>query len=404
MRTKIRVLHGSAMDAAAIASESVDLIVTSPPYPMIEMWDETFIAPDASIGRNLAAGKGPAAFESMHCILDEAWRECDRVLRPGGLACVNIGDATRTLSGDFQLYSNHSRILKAFLDLGYAVLPDILWRKQTNAPTKFMGSGMLPVGAYVTYEHEYVLIMRKGRRRRFQDAGEKQRRRESAFFWEERNAWFSDVWFDIKGTPQALVTEADRKRSAAFPFELAYRLVSMFSIKGDHVLDPFAGTGTTLSAALTAGRNATGVELDASLVATCRDVLGATPGFANDYVRERLVRHMAFVRDRVGASGPMKYVNRHYGFPVMTAQERDLLIPDVLQTERATADELQVEHDEGPQRELAGLWENERWAEHPAATGKGPATGRCRTVPLPGAPAQQAFQFDTSAVRSATSR
>ena len=129
-----------------------------------------------------------------------------------------------------------------------------------------MGSGMLPAGAYVTYEHEYVLVLRKGRRRWFGNEEEKRLRRQSAFFWEERNTWFSDLWYDIKGTPQTLVSKEARDRSAAFPFELAYRLISMFSIKRDVVLDPFAGTGTTLAAALAAGRSAAGMETDNSLV------------------------------------------------------------------------------------------------------------------------------------------
>jgi len=396
MRTEIRVLHGSALDSTPVSNESVDLIVTSPPYPMIEMWDSVFASQEKRIGKSLAAGQGHTAFELMHCILDRAWRECDRMLRPGGIACINIGDATRTLKGDFQLYSNHSRIIRTFLDLGYAALPDILWRKQTNAPNKFMGSGMLPVGAYVTYEHEYVLIMRKGRRRQFDDPAEKKRRRESAFFWEERNVWFSDVWFDVKGTPQSLLTEAKRKRSAAFPFELAYRLVAMFSIKGDHVLDPFAGTGTTLSAALAAGRNATGIELDASLVSSCWDMLSATEGFANEHTRDRLLRHMGFVTNRVNESGPMKHVNQHYGFPVVTAQEQKLLIPDVLHVERTEAEVLRVEHEEGPQRDIVEMWASGQGAVLASASGHRSKNGRQRRLSVPRGAAQEELQFGKS--------
>jgi DNA modification methylase len=251
------------------------------------------------------------------------------VLETGGLACINVGDATRTVDGDFQLYSNHSRILTAFLDRGYAALPDILWRKPNNAPTKFLGSGMLPAGAYVTYEHEYILILRKGPRRLFTKPEEKRLRKESAYFWEERNAWFSDIWRDIFGAGQALADEVARKRSAAFPFELAYRLICMFSVKGDTVLDPFSGTGTTLVAALASGRSAVGVEIDRSFVDTAyRAVLNARD-FANVYTMERLLRHMEFVRVRTREKGPLKYKSRHYGFPVMTAQETDMLIRDV---------------------------------------------------------------------------
>src|SRR5206468_5334175 len=105
----------------------------------------------------------------------------------------------------FILYPNHVRIASHLVRLGFNPLPAILWRKQTNAPNKFMGSGMFPPGAYVTLEHEYVLIVRKGDKRAFDSEVIRSRRRESAFFWEERNDWFSDVWFDLKGTGQNLV-------------------------------------------------------------------------------------------------------------------------------------------------------------------------------------------------------
>ena len=306
METEIKLLCSSSHDMGGLATASVDLVVTSPPYPMIAMWDEAFGEQDERIRARLQAGEGNEAFELMHRLLDRTWDECDRVLKPGGIACINVGDATRTLDGDFRLYSNHWRVLKAFLDRGYAALPDILWRKQTNAPNKFMGSGMLPGGAYVTYEHEYILVLRKGIRRRFDSEEEKRLRRQSAYFWEERNTWFSDVWYDIKGTPQSLVTKEARDRSAAFPFELAYRLISMFSIRKDLVLDPFAGTGTTLAAALASGRSAVGMEMDSSLAGVGWDMLAAAPEFANRYTRERLARHMQFAAERTRLAEAVK--------------------------------------------------------------------------------------------------
>ena len=329
VQTTAKLICGPAQSMAGIADESVDLIVTSPPYPMVEMWDEIFALQDGRIREQLSRGNGRAAFALMHELLDAVWMQCSRVMKPGAIACVNIGDATRTLDGDFQLYSNHSRILSSFIGQGFAALPDILWRKQTNAPNKFMGSGMLPVGAYVTYEHEYILVVRKGRRRTFTTAAEKANRRASAFFWEERNVWFSDVWFDVKGTSQGLVDAPTRERSAAFPFELAYRLVCMFSVKEDLVLDPFAGTGTTLAAALTAGRNSVGMEIDETLVLVAQNQLRSTPLAANEYNHARLARHAEWAAVRTAESGPLKYANRHYGFPVMTAQEQDLLLNDV---------------------------------------------------------------------------
>ena len=156
-----------------IESESIQLIVTSPPYPMIEMWDELFSNQSSEIKKALERGDGITAFELMHKILDDSWKECYRVLENGGFICINIGDATRSMKKEFQMYSNHSRIIKCLTELGFQILPEILWRKQTNAPNKFMGSGMLPAGAYVTLEHEYILILRKGNKREFKTVEEK---------------------------------------------------------------------------------------------------------------------------------------------------------------------------------------------------------------------------------------
>lgn len=187
--TKHLVVVANGNNISELDDKSIDLVVTSPPYPMIEMWDEMFSQQDPAIKRCLDKGDGQGAFLKMHDLLNSVWRECDRVLKDNGFICINIGDATRTINGDFKLYSNHSKIIACFEELGYSVLPDIHWRKQSNAPNKFMGSGMYPAGAYVTYEHEYILVFRKGNKRNFEGEAKKARK-ESAYFWEERNIWF----------------------------------------------------------------------------------------------------------------------------------------------------------------------------------------------------------------------
>ena len=221
----------------------INLVVTSPPYPMEEMWDEIFAKSDPEISKLIADGEGWSAFERMHQIMDNIWAECYRVTDSGGFVCINIGDATRTIGGEFALYTNRARIDSKMVEIGFTPLPSIIWRKQSNAPNKFMGSGMLPAGAYVTHEHEHILIYRKGGKRKFTSEEEKQNRRESAFFWKERNEWFSDLWTDIKGTRQILGNDADRERSAAYPFELPFRLIAVYSVKGDIVLIHSWGQG-----------------------------------------------------------------------------------------------------------------------------------------------------------------
>jgi len=117
--------------------QSIDLVVTSPPYPMIEMWNKQFKLADPGIERLIENGDGRSAFEAMHSILDRVWTELYRVMKDGAIACVSIDDATRTINKYFKLFPNHSRIQKKFFDLGFNLLPFFIWRKQTNAPNKF---------------------------------------------------------------------------------------------------------------------------------------------------------------------------------------------------------------------------------------------------------------------------
>ncbi|MEJ5359693.1 MAG: site-specific DNA-methyltransferase [Desulfobacterales bacterium] len=324
MRTEHRVFFRDAADLSPLPAASVELVLTSPPYPMIAMWDDSFRRGRRAIAAALEAGDGWAAFRLMHETLDRTWRETHRVLRPGGFACIVIGDAVRTVKGRFGLFPNHVRILQALLEIGFTPLPPILWRKQTNAPTKFMGSGMYPAGAYVTLEHEHILIVRKGGPREFSSAEEKRRRRESALFWEERNRWYSDVWMDLKGTRQERSGVRGRPRSGAYPFELAFRLVCMYSIRGDTVLDPFLGTGTTLRAAAAAGRHGIGFEIDPALRGEILSDPALWLGEGRRRVAARFAEHLAFIEERRAAGGAFRHAHRRYGYPVMTRQERDL--------------------------------------------------------------------------------
>lgn len=346
MKTTHRIFSADARQLSAIADGSIDLVVTSPPYPMIAMWDEIFRLADLKVGVALEMEDGNRAFELMHSQLDPVWDEVFRVLKKGGFACINIGDAVRTIKDRFTLYPNHVRILSYLYEKGFNPLPAVIWRKQTNAPNKFMGSGMLPAGAYVTLEHEYILIVRKGDKRTFERGMEQQQRHESAFFWEERNNWFSDVWMDLKGTRQRTEDKALRRRSAAFPFDVPYRLINMYSLMEDTVLDPFAGTGTTLAAAVAAGRNSIGYEIDRGFKGAIADRIENIAASARECVHERLRLHLDFVQNRTMEKGPMKHMNQHYGFPVMTAQEKNLRLPLVCRVRRKQEDLFEVDYDD----------------------------------------------------------
>ena len=345
METHHTLYYDDARTLSPLAESSIDLVVTSPPYPMIEMWDDLFCRQHPAISGYLQQGNGSLAFDSMHTLLKNVWAELFRVMKPGAYACINIGDATRTIKGKFQLFPNHSRITEHVLEMGFDALPLVLWRKQTNAPNKFMGSGMLPAGAYVTLEHEYILIFRKGGKRVFSSETEKHNRKESAIFWEERNAWFSDLW-DFKGVRQD-TGEKDkhlRQRSAAYPFVLPFRLINMYSVMGDTVLDPFLGTGTTMFAAMASGRNSIGFEIDPYFAGHISQAAATDLPAFNGYNSQRIQDHLAFVKKRLQENKALKHHNLFYGFPVMTKQEVELKLPLIGEIHKINDSTYKVRH------------------------------------------------------------
>lgn len=321
---KHTIYFNAAQNMSQLGDNSIDIVITSPPYPMIEMWDDVLGNQNPEIKVSLKEQKPRRAFELMHKELDKVWKECWRVLKDGSFLCINIGDATRTISGEFALYNNNTRIIQACESIGFTNLPNILWKKATNAPNKFMGSGMLPCGAYVTLEHEWILIFRKGSKRAYKKDAEKDARRDSSFFWEERNIWFSDIW-EIKGVKQAINKAPSRERSASYPLELPYRLINMYSQKGDIVLDPFMGLGTTTLAAILCERRSVGYEIDELLKPLLKEILCSIDIVkANTLIRDRYNRHLAFVEDREKQGKDVKYDNERIECKVMTKQETDL--------------------------------------------------------------------------------
>ncbi|HEV2120708.1 MAG TPA: site-specific DNA-methyltransferase [Candidatus Bathyarchaeia archaeon] len=248
MTADFRVITGDSRRMRELADNSAHLVVTSPPYPMVSIWDNFF------------QSESVQSYDEMHDYLNQTWREVKRVLVPGGIVCINIGDATRTKDGIFHLYANHSRVIEAFEQLGLITLPYILWKKPTTKPRykgkgAFLGSGFLPPNAYVTLDMEYILIFRKGSLRTFEPKDPQ--RYKSRFTKKERNEWFSQVW-TLPGTRQTL--QGIDRRVAAFPEEIPRRLIRMFSIEGDLVLDPFLGSGTSLKSAMALGRRFVGYE------------------------------------------------------------------------------------------------------------------------------------------------
>ena len=231
-----------------IASESVHLVVTSPPYWTLKEYplneNQLGLIPD---------------YDAFHDELEKVWRHCFRVLVPGGrLVCV-VGDVclSRRRHGRHMVMPMHADITVRARRIGFDNLTPIFWYKISNASYEVEnGSGFLgkpyEPNAIIKNDVEFILMLRKpgGYRQPTEE-----QREVSRLTKEEYQEWFQQVWSGLPG-------ESTKHHPAPFPEELAYRLVRMFSFVGDTVLDPFIGTGTTLLAAARCGRNSIGVEIE----------------------------------------------------------------------------------------------------------------------------------------------
>lgn len=296
---------------------SVNLVVTSPPYPMVEMWDDLFKSCDPAIKNAIENDNWDTAHTEMHTYLNQIWDQLIKVTKEHGIIAINIGNATRRTNDSFQLFPNASPIINYFTNNGCELLPYIHWNKASNKSSSFMGSGMLPTNAYVTNDHEYILLFRVGTGTRSFPPKDDDRY-ESAYFWEERNTWFSDRW-TVNGTTQQLTDTNTRDRSGAYPPEIPYRIINMYSIKGDTILDPFLGTGTTQLVAAALGRNSIGYEIDAGLKQTIQQTITHAKDWGQNKIKNRITEHKQYIST---ADFSFPY-DGEYG-PVKTKRETNL--------------------------------------------------------------------------------
>lgn len=248
MGTTHRVLQGDARSLAGINDGEVHLVVTSPPYWTLKKYHEH----PAQLG---AIEDYPRFLDE----LDQVWKECYRVLAPGGRLCIVIGDVclSRRKSGRHRVIPLHADITTRCVALGLDNLAPIFWYKIANIQTEmdrpgyFLGKPFEPNGI-IKNDVEYILMLRKPGEYRHPTPEQRERSRIPKEIYAH---WYRQIWDDVGGA-------STRDHPAPYPVEIADRLIRMFSFVGDTVLDPFLGTGTTVLAAIAADRNSIGVEID----------------------------------------------------------------------------------------------------------------------------------------------
>jgi hypothetical protein len=110
------------------------------------------------------------------------------------------------------------------------------------------------------------------------------------------------------------------------------------------ILDPFLGTGTTTLAAMAAGRNSIGFEIDPNFKGHIDERITEIRGVTNEYVKLRLEKHLGFIEKRQAETKEIKYNNKNYNFPVVTSQETNLCIPKIKEIMKKEENVFEIEH------------------------------------------------------------
>ena len=274
-----RIFCGDARSMAGVPAGSVQLVVTSPPYNVDK--DYTDHNDDLGLDEYLA-------------MLDAVWRECHRVLAPGGRLCVNVANTDR--KPYLSLVSLIDEQLRGS-DCKWLHRGHIIWDKGASAGiSTAWGSFARSSNPTLRDVHEYITVWSKDQLRldgggptgitgnefvawtrsiwRPEDGLKDLQRKIEAKLADARRRGKDDEWIaeSIAGSVWAqaadgsesiwsMTTETGVDHPAPFPEELPRRLMLLYTKPGDTVLDPFMGSGSTAVAAVMEDRHYVGFEI-----------------------------------------------------------------------------------------------------------------------------------------------
>jgi len=269
----LKLIIGNSRDMLEVKTESVDMIVTSPPY--LDAIDYNRANPD-----NIGNYTGMQYYE----MLFDVYTELYRVLRPGRRFCLNVQDIPSTEeTTELDMVGFRNALLCE--KIGFELKAIVVWDKGRNrAGGTPMGSIPYPGGVVQLGNWEYVFVFRKPGTPTYPTD--------------------LDVRFSSKLTTQEIADniycvwqirpETDRSHPAPYPLELPTRLIKLYSFVGETILEPFTGSGTTLRAARNLNRNAIGFELEDKYLELIKEKVGWNQNFLDgEHYTYEIVRRVA---------------------------------------------------------------------------------------------------------------
>ena len=226
------IILGDSRKMDKVPDNSVHLMITSPPYGVGKDYDDALTLIEY--------------LDLLEAVFKEVWR----VLVPGGRAAINIANIGRK-----PYIPLHAYMIKIMHDIGFHMRGEIIWNKGASAGISCAwGSFASASNPCLRDVHEYILLFSKITNKL--EKGEK----ENSIQKEDFIAWTKSIW-NISA-----VSAKKIGHPAPFPEELPRRLIEFYSYKGDVVLDPFIGSGSTALAALKQRRHFIGYDISSAYV------------------------------------------------------------------------------------------------------------------------------------------
>ena len=288
IKTHHKLIFGDAENMEELKEGCVHLVVTSPPY-----FNAPFDYPDL--------------FESYDAYLNKmrkVAKELKRVMAEGRIVCIVCDDTL--ING--KKYPVVADLTKIYIEEGFIYRDKIIWIKPEGYIRISRRSGVILQHPYPMYFYpdniqETILIFQNGKFDYKRIPKELKKKSKIDVEEYQRNKWYLATWNITNVLP---VKNRIEEGIAAFPEEIPYRLIKLFSYVGETVLDPFMGSATTNKVAAMLGRNSVGYEIDLELCETAKEKMGLKQNslFERNYdveiiVREDTKRLRTFLQEKV---------------------------------------------------------------------------------------------------------